>query len=68
MITPGYRNNFATLQRATHDQRLCAVQSTRKADQASVVLICAVNPDGGLAPLAEMISGNPYELYEDPTK
>jgi len=69
-LTAGYRHNFATLQKAAENEDLCLVSAIRKSDQAPVALVCAhmVDETGvRLVPLAQMIEGNPYELYEDPT-
>jgi hypothetical protein len=69
-LTDGYRHNFATLQKAAGNEDLCLVSAIRKSDRAPVALVCAHMLDAGgmrLVPLAQMIEGNPYEMYEDPT-
>lgn len=63
--------NFKTLMRAGWHGDLSLVSSIRKSDGAEVALICAMvkEPDDIIqaVPLAVMIEGNPYELFEDPT-
>jgi len=70
-ITDGYRHNFETLLKASRNDDLCLVSAIRAKDQAPVALVCAHFVDEGgmhqIVPIAQMIEGNPYELYEDPT-
>lgn len=70
-LTEGHRANFETLQRAAENGDLALASSRRIVDGVAVALVCAVQryDDGSvsLTPLAEMVNGNPYELYEDPT-
>ena len=67
----GDKANFNTLLKAAKAGEVCLFSTTRKADKAKVALICAVNRDpslgGEFVPLAVMIEGNPYELFEAPT-
>jgi hypothetical protein len=72
----GYRKNFDTLETACHRGDLALVSAVRKADNADVALVCAMScyEDEETqelvhrpVPLAEMINGNPYEMYHDPT-
>jgi len=74
-LLPGYKANFETLQKAAANGDLCLVSAIRKADRQPVALVCAMNiehdPATGEklfcpAPLAVMVEGNPYELFEDP--
>ena len=61
--------NFATLKQAAGNGDLALVSVIRKADQQPVSLVCAMGHEGGIyypAPLAVMIEGNPFELFEDP--
>ena len=70
-LTDGYKANFETLQKAAINDDLALVSAIRKSDQQPVALLCAVNFDGEeyeLVPIAQMIEGDPYELYEDPTE
>lgn len=71
MISEGHKQNFATLASALRAGDLALVYTRRVSDQSEVVLICAmqVNEDQTITPIpiAEMIGGNPFELYEDPT-
>lgn len=69
---PSYTaTNFQTLARAGHDGNLVLMSAIRNSDQANVSLICAVaeqlNGDVIFTPFAEMIEGNPFELYTPPT-
>ena len=70
-ISPGYRHNFELLHKAAKHHDLCLVSAIRKADQRPVALVCAMNRDANgnycPAPIAVMIEGNPFELFEDPT-
>lgn len=63
--------NFKTIQLAQNRGDLALVSAIRKADQKPVALVCAVSrmEDGSIcpSPLAVMIEGNPFELFEDPT-
>lgn len=71
-LAKGHKANFETLSRAFANQDIALVSAIRKADQQPVALICAMqrNDDKTITtiPLAEMVNGNPFELYEDPTK
>jgi len=69
-LTEGYKANFATLERAAKSGDLALVSAIRKSDQAPVALVCAMSREDGMfypIPLAVMVEGNPYELFEDPT-
>jgi hypothetical protein len=69
-LKKGHKKNFETLQRAHDEGALCIMSAIRKSDGEQVALVCAMNFDGEFympVPLAEMVNGNPYELYEDPT-
>lgn len=72
-INESYKNNFETLKRAVRAQGACLLEARRKADGQIVALLCAVNDSPGnpeyqyeFVPLAVMIEGNPYELFEPP--
>jgi hypothetical protein len=74
MIQPlrdGDKANFATLRRAANADDLALVSSVRKSDGQQVALVCAmqVNEDETITPvpLAVMVEGDPFELFEDPT-
>lgn len=70
-LSEGDKANFETLERACKRGNLALVSSVRKSDGASVALVCALgrHHDGVLvSPLAVMVEGNPYELFEKPTK
>ena len=63
--------NFETLLAAADNRDLCLVQSKDKATGEYRALICARWMDGDLTcltPIAQMVTGNPFELYEDPTQ
>lgn len=71
-INEAYRTNFETLKRAVRAQDACLLEARRRADGQTVALLCAVNPPEGpeneqaFIPLAEMIPGDPYEMYDPP--
>jgi len=70
-LRPGDKANFKQLMRACDHRHLALVSAIRKADQAQVALVCAMqeNEDKTISPIpfAVMIEGNPFELFEDPT-
>ena len=70
-LTEGYRHNFDTLERAWRHGDVALVSAIRKADQAPVALVCAMqqNDDDTITPVpfAVMCEGNPFEDFEDPT-
>lgn len=70
-LLPGYVKNFETMRQAAFAGDLALVSAIRKSDQQPVALVCAMqrNADDTISPVpfAEMIPGNPFELYEDPT-
>lgn len=63
--------NYETLILATSNGDVALVSAIRKGDQKRVTLLCAIqsNSDDTFTPVpfAEMIEGDPYKLYEDPT-
>lgn len=68
-LNEAYRANFATLLAAAKDEKLSLVSAIRKTDNKPVALICAMNYVQGMVeavPLAVMIEGNPYEIFDDP--
>jgi hypothetical protein len=71
-LRPGDKGNFETLRQALKNGDLALVSAVRKADDADVALICAMGGDeqGNIypSPLAVMIEGNPFDLFEDPTE
>lgn len=70
-LSPGDIANFETLRAAAVNDDLALVLATRKSDGVAVALVCAMgrDADGNYcpAPLAVMVEGNPYELFDDPT-
>lgn len=70
-LLPGYKANFKQLQRASKNGDLALVSAIRKSDRANVALVCAMqwNEDNTIMPIpiAVMVEGNPFELFEDPT-
>ena len=69
-LRKGDKDNFATLKRAFLNGDVALVSAIRKSDQTPVALICAMSKDGETlnpTPLAVMIEGNPYKLFDDPT-
>lgn len=68
-LRKGDTANFKTLKQASKHGDLALVSAIRKSDGAQVALVCAMNQiDGQIvpAPLAVMVEGNPYDLFEDP--
>jgi len=70
---PGLREsdkaNFNTLCKARDNGDLALMDCRRKADGAKVAMVCAVAWDGetyNFTPLAVMVEGNPYELFDPP--
>jgi hypothetical protein len=69
-IPVGDRHNFQTLQNAHDNGELALVSAIRKSDGKQVSLVCAMQMGAESivpVPVAVMIEGNPYELFEDPT-
>jgi len=65
----GERANFGTLLRAAAAGQLALVQVTEKTTGCKRAAICAINHDGKtyeMVPLALMVDGNPYELFDPP--
>lgn len=72
-LREGDKHNFQTLLRAAANGDLALVESRRISNGEYVALLAAVfqeQPGGEvtIVPLGEMVGGDPYELYEDPTK
>lgn len=69
-IPEHHKENFKTLTRAFEAGRAAIMECTRKSDGKVVALLCAVGTDEeglyAFTPLAEMMDGNPFELYEPP--
>jgi hypothetical protein len=65
------RDNFETIRRAYAREDLALVSAIRKSDGANVALVCAMqtNDDDTITPvpLAVMIEGDPFSLFDDPT-
>lgn len=63
--------NFETLVKAAEEGQLALVQSLRLRDRKEVALACLVYRDQNgeivIMPLAEMITGNLADLYQEPT-
>jgi hypothetical protein len=71
MINDHEKTNFNTLLKAAENGDLALVETTRKRGGARVILLCAMNrDDDGIwrpVPLAELVRGNPFKIYNDPT-
>lgn len=70
MALAKHHNNFATLRRAWEGNNVALMECRRRSDGADVALICAVGREGDdyvFTPLAEMVNGNPYDMYDPPT-
>lgn len=69
-LREGDKANFRTLKRACKSDDLALISTTRKSDGADVALVCAIGLDNEgnalISPLAVMIEGNPYELFNPP--
>ena len=65
------RDNFEEIRRACKNGHLALVSAIRLRDNHPVALVCAmqINADKSITPVpfAELIDGNPFELYQDPT-
>lgn len=69
-IPPGDRANFHTIKRAAANGDLAIMRARRRADGEVVTLLCALEQDGETTcpkPLAVMVEGNPFDLFDDPT-
>jgi len=66
------KSNFEVIQAAAAAGHLAVVSAIRVVDGLNVSLLVAIHKDEEgmfcVTPFAEMIDGNPYEMYEDPTK
>lgn len=72
-LKEGDKVNFQTLLQAAKNGDLVLVESKRLSNGEYVALLAAVYQEqpGGefvIVPFAELVTGNPYELYEDPSK
>ena len=70
-LTEEHKVNFQTLKLAVEYEDVALISAVRKSDGKQVALVCAINhTDGNIlpVPIAEMIDGNPYEIYYDPTR
>lgn len=68
-IVQQLKPNFRTLKEACKDGNLALVECKRKSDGRVVAMVCAMGWDGKeyqMVPLAEMVYGNPYEMYDPP--
>ena len=69
MINDAVTQNFGTLCDAVKCNRIVIMECKRKKDNEIVNLVCAMNFDNGeviMMPLAEMMTGDPYEDYYPP--
>ena len=71
-LSKAYCENFRTLSNAWEHGDVALVSALRNTVKLEVVaLVCAMqrNADGTITPVpfAEMVNGNPFELYLDPT-
>ena len=69
MIGESHAHNLETLTRAFAEDAVALVECQRVADDETVVMLCAVGFDGKeyvMTPFAEMVAGNPFELYRPP--
>ena len=69
MLSEAHKLNLDTIMEAAHNGDLAVVEARRKSDGETVTLLCAIGFDGemyGITPFAEMVNGNPYEMYDPP--
>lgn len=69
MINDAVTQNFETLCDAVKWDRIVLMECKRKKDGEIVNLVCATNFDGKeiiMLPLAEMMTGDPFEDYFPP--
>lgn len=68
-INKSVKKNFETMCKAVIADDVCIMDAREIRTGKSVVLVCAVNKTGKeyeFVPIAVMIDGNPYEMYEPP--
>jgi hypothetical protein len=68
-IAKTHTSNLETLRTAFERDDVALVECQRVSDGETVVMLCAVGFDGeeyGITPFAEMVNGNPFELYRPP--
>jgi len=64
-----HTTNLETIQKAAEEDNLAVVECRKKSTGETVAMLCAVGFDGEeycITPFAEMVDGNPFELYEPP--
>lgn len=69
MISTHHKTNLETLKTAFNYDDVALMECQRKSDGATVVVLCAVSHDGkeiAFTPFAEMVNGNPFEIYSPP--
>jgi hypothetical protein len=72
MIPKYMKTNYETVLAAAENGHLALLESHRVSDGERVFLLCGVSPPTeedetySITPFAEMIDGNPFELYEPP--
>jgi hypothetical protein len=71
-LTKGYRANFETLKMAGGHGDLALISAIEKASGQPRALVCAMQRNEAdktitPIPLAVMVWGNPFEMFEDPT-
>lgn len=68
-ITPAEGANLDTLNVVFANGDAALVKAQRLSDGETVTLLCGIGYDGeeyGITPFAEMIDGNPFEMYAPP--
>ena len=69
MLAKHHEQNLDTLSRAFAAHQTAVVECRRRSDGQTVAMLCAVGFDGknyGITPFAEMVNGNPFEMYDPP--
>jgi hypothetical protein len=68
MLTKLHQAVFRTIRRAFSNDQVALVECTVKTTGERVAVICAISPGTfAIVPLAQLFSGNPYDVLEVPT-
>jgi hypothetical protein len=68
MLTKFHQATFRTLRRAFQNDQVALVECTVKATGEKVPVICAINRAVfAVVPLAQLLTGNPYDVREVPS-
>jgi hypothetical protein len=68
MLSKVHQATFRTLRRAFAKDQVALVECTVKATGERVPVICAISPGFfAILPLAQLFTGNPYDVLEVPS-